>query len=115
MSRFDQLAGGTMRLNAQVFGDRVIYEYAEGHSDSICAIHYRQHEEVSLGVGIDSHTDQFGIPLQQMNRAPIPGDKITYRGATYEVVSLVEEGMAEFRVSVHLVDARHAIPQKDYL
>lgn len=107
MSHWHRLAAMAMGINTRTFGEQMVYEYAGGEAVNIRVIPYTEHETIGLGVGVDTASHQFGIPLCSLNRRPQTGDLITHANITYEVLSVVEEGIAEYRVSAHMVDARN--------
>ena len=115
MSHWNRLAAMTMNMNTRTFGEQMVYEYVGGDAVNIRIIPYTQHDEVGLGVGVDSASHQFGIPICSLNRRPINGDLITQAGITYEVLAVLEEGIAEYRVSAHMVDARHHSLSSDHV
>jgi hypothetical protein len=110
MSRFAVLARRTSAVCAGVFGNKVIYETLDGVARHITAMKYQSQVDVGLGLGIDSVATEFGIPFTELGTEPTQGDLITdHSKQTYEVVTTLDMGSGEWRVSVQLVDSRHVI------
>jgi hypothetical protein len=110
MSRFSALATQASKVCAGVFGDRFVYETLNGVAYFISAMKYETQIAVGLGIGIDSKQTEFGIPFGEICLEPKQGDLITESsGNTWEVLTCIDMGPGEWRVSVHLVDSRHAI------
>lgn len=115
MSHWNRLAAMAMNMNTRTFGEQMVYEYADGSAVNIRIIPYTVHETLGLGMGVDTASHQFGIPICSLNRRPQTGDLITQANITYEVLSVVEEGIAEYRVSAHMVDARNHTLASDHV
>jgi hypothetical protein len=108
MSRFAALARRTSGVCSRVFGDKVIYETADGIACHITAMHYKNQGDAGLGVGIDTVVTEFGIPFTELKAEPKQGDLITTNaGQTFEVIAPLDMGHGEWRVSVQIVCERN--------
>lgn len=83
------------------FAVAAIYRPASGAAGySVRVIHHAPHLQVDLdsGSAVTSTAPTFGVRAADLQREPRPGDRLTYDGKTYRILSAEFDGQAAYRL-----------------
>lgn len=119
MTRWERLTRKVAATSVRTFkvDDYVIYHYNEFQSCKICALFDSIHTDVNVGgeLPIDSVEHWILVEKYVLTRKPQEGDLITRRDITYEVVQVLEDGHASYRLRLLEVDGTNGTTHYDII